>query len=843
VATQRCSQGVVFGLVLLAAVIGGGLAGCSRTPVANDSQATTAPSQALRQPRWLESYRDRTAKRAQPVTEPPAPEAAPVAPPAPATLAADPQAAAVETSISDPSIELAIPDTPPASADGKPGRALVRSRDTSAVDAFALLTAGWTDLAPGESAGPKPDEAVEESSLKPQERLGPESSVLNPEQKAEGDPPSEPAAPVQESAEPEQIVDAKPQPEPAPIASWAKQADEPESTEPPSVTTETAPAELQPPAATDITAADEPAPMPSGAEQSPAAPVAEPPDQTPTLSIDPASFQGVFPGKTTRDEVEASWGKGEPFARDDGTTGLFWKVEPFERVEVILDGEAVGSIMIKLAEPMSVRELATQLEIADIRTVSVLDEQGISIGEVFPERGVIFSVNPGTQSAQAVILEPLDPESFVLRAERELEINTALATADLQYAIEIDPEHLRALRLLLALRCEQGRWTEALTLAERAEAVDPDDIWTRLKHASALTALEQTAAALEKVEGVRQQPNTSPLVVAQAERMLGRIQLGSAEPDYQKAVEHFSNAIKTASTLVNAKAESAQKAARDVLLDAHLGTALAIAKGTWQQKARVIPKWITRSETIVNEAPVDKELEQHALELQLCRGALAVTAASTESCDPLPWVKRLLQVRAKLDGTTTDPWRRRQIDWEIGEGLSDALVATQKRGDAADMLDNATLTAAYLERGAELRQLTPTERKNLGDLLFRIGILHSLQKGDHAAAVTWFDKVLPLWEGNPAFAHDGATGQLGESLVSMAITYWQVNRRDDAVAINRKGIDLMMEAVEQQTLNEQSLAVAYGNLSTMYAEQGDDEQARNYAELATRAEATGTVRK
>ncbi len=836
-ATQRRSQGLVLGLILPAAVIGAGLAGCSRTPVANDSQASTTSSQPLRQPRWLESYRDRTAKRSEPISEPPAPEAAPVAPPAPATLAADPQAAAVETTISDPSIELAIPDTPPASADGKPGRALVRSRDTSAVDAFALLTAGWTDLAPGESAGPKPDGAVEESSSQPQERLGPESSVLNP------DPPSEPAVPVQETAQPEQFVDTKPQPEPAPIASWAKQADEPQSPAAQAVTTETEPAELQPPAATDIAAADEPAPMPTGAEQALAAPVAEPPDQTPTLAIDPASFQGVFPGKTTRDEVEASWGKGESFTRDDGTTGLFWKVEPFERVEVILDGEAVGSILIKLTEPMSVRELATQLEIADIRTVSVLDEQGISIGEVFPERGVIFSVKPGTQSAQAVILEPLDPESFVLRAERELELNTALATADLEYAIEIDPEHLRALRLLLALRCEQGKWAEASMLAARAEAVDADDIWTRLKHASVLTALEQTVAAREKVEGVRQQPNTSPLVVAQAERMLGRIELGSAEPDYQKAVEHFSNAMKTASTLVNAKAESAQKAARDVLLDAHLGTALAIAKGTWQQKARVIPKWITRSETIVDEAVVEEELERHALELQLCRGALAVAAASTESFDPLPWVKRLLQVRAKLDGTTTDPWRRRQIDWEIGEGLSDALVATQKRGDAADMLENATLTAAYLERGAELRQLTPTERKNLGDLLFRIGILHSLQKGDHAAAVTWFDKVVPLWEDNAAFARDGETGKLGESLVSMAITYWQVDRRDDAVAINRKGIDLMVEAVEQQTLNEQSLAVAYGNLSTMYAEQGDEERARDYAELATRAEATGTVRK
>ncbi len=953
-AMQRCSRAAVVGFVVPVVVLGAGLAGCSRTPAAKDTQ-TAAASQPMRQPKWLESYRDRTASRPQPVAEPPTPEAAPIAPQAPATLAADPQATPVEAVSSETEVELAIPDTPPASAEGKPGRALVRSRDTSTLDAHALLTAGWTDLVPGESAGPKPDDAAAEVPAEPQEKLGPEASVLKPEeeQAVDSEPASEPVAdtapaeatpnpqpvatqpkpeiarypdqlikaepaelvaagespePVDEVAPAEQAADTKQ--EPAPIASWAQQADipaavaqpeppatpapatvieqtaplaaaeaepmpepatqpdlEPEAQpEEPATTPETlasesapatpeetpeqvattAPAELQPPTATEIAASSEPTPEPEtepAAPRSLVAPVAEPPDHTPTLAIDPASFRGVFPGKTTRDEVEASWGKGEPFARDDGTTGLFWKVEPFERVEVILDGEAVGSILIKLAEPTSVRELAMQLEIADIRTVSVLDEEGVSIGEVYPERGVIFSVQPGTQSAQAVILEPLDPESFVLRAERELEANTAFATADLQYAIEIDPEHLRALRLLLALRCEQGKWKEALALARRAEAVDPDDIWTRLKHASVLTALEQTAAASEKVESVRQQPNTSPLVVAQAERMLGRIQLGSAEPDYQKAVEHFSNAIKTSSPLLNAKTESAQKAARDVLLDAHLGTALAIAKGTWQQKARVIPKWITRSETIVNEAPVTEELEQHALELQLCRGALAVAAGSTESFDPLPWVKRLLQVRAKLDGTTTDPWRRRQIDWEIGEGLSDALVATQKRGDAADMLENTTLTAAYLERGAEFRQLTATERKNLGDLLFRIGILYSLQKGDHATAVTWFDKALPLWDGNPAFARDGETGQLGESLVSMAITYWQVDRRDDAVAINRRGIELMVEAVNQQLLNEQALAVAYGNLATMYAEQGDEEQAQSFAELANRAEATGTIRK
>ena len=51
----------------------------------------------------------------------------------------------------------------------------------------------------------------------------------------------------------------------------------------------------------------------------------------------------------------------------------------------------------------------------------------------------------------------------------------------------------------------------------------------------------------------------------------------------------------------------------------------------------------------------------------------------------------------------------------------------------------------------------------------------------------------------------------------------------------------MVEAVERKQPDERALAVAYGNLSTMYAEQGDNEQSKAYAEMASRAEATGTV--
>jgi hypothetical protein len=89
------------------------------------------------------------------------------------------------------------------------------------------------------------------------------------------------------------------------------------------------------------------------------------------------------------------------------------------------------------------------------------------------------------------------------------------------------------------------------------------------------------------------------------------------------------------------------------------------------------------------------------------------------------------------------------------------------------------------------------------------------------------------------FDRDGETGRQGECYVSMAISYWQADRREDALALSQRGVELMVAAVDRRQLEERSLAVAYGNLSTMYAEEGDEERSRNYAEMAVRSEASG----
>lgn len=779
----------------------------------------------MRLPRWIETLGEPSEPRRTAIPAGPRPIAS-----APGTHS-EPQTVAERQSPSlitrEAAAELGMPTDAAAATAGRPGLTLLRSRAPTAVDGYATPVAGWGDLAgEDETAANVGDSAAESladattgaaTPAPDRGRLGPEASVLRRE-------------PMARTA-------AAPKPITPPSPPLPKRSPRPADT----VSADTTAADAAP-ATLDSTPSPASTDQPSVADRVGGRPEEAGilPEETPTLAIDPASFRGVLPGKSTREELIAGWGEGEAFTREDGSKGLFWKVDPFERVEVVLDGDTVSSIFIRLNQPVPVAELARQLEIADLRTVTVLDENGVSIGESFPERGVVFSVTPGTHAAVAVMLEPLDAESFVLRAEADMEVSLADSLADLQYAVKIDPTHVRAHRLLMVILSDQGKWRQAAEVAETASRLDPADSWTQVKLASILLAVDRVDDARDRVEKLLSRKNNPPLVTAQAERILGRLELASSSPDHEQAVAHFGKAIKLSSPLTTAKSQAVRRAALDLQLDCHLGTALAIASGSWQQKARVLPKWIERSEGFAKKLGAEVGTTD-MVELRLCEGVLAVAAKSNDVAETVAWVKRAMDARSRLSDRVDDPWRRRQIDWQVGQTLNSALTAAQNRGESEDLLANATLTAAYLEGGSQLRQLTPREQRMLGDLYFRIGILHSLQNGDHATAVTWFDKTVPLWKKNPSFERTGDLGRLGESYVSMAISYWQVEKRPEAVALSRLGVERMVDAVERRQLDERALAVAYGNLSTMYAEQGNAEQSKAYAEMASRAESSGTV--
>jgi len=172
----------------------------------------------------------------------------------------------------------------------------------------------------------------------------------------------------------------------------------------------------------------------------------------------------------------------------------------------------------------------------------------------------------------------------------------------------------------------------------------------------------------------------------------------------------------------------------------------------------------------------------------------------------------------------------------LGMALYDALQTFQMRNDHSSALKYGELAVQYLS--AADPQRSPATEYLLGRLYFRLGAVYSLRQKDHRSAVAWFDKAVPLLEKPlpPEAAAD--IGRHGETFVSMGVSYWEIGKREKALALTRRGVELMEQAVRQGTTDTTALAVPYGNLSAMHRQLGAAAEADKYQALAARARTT-----
>ncbi len=118
---------------------------------------------------------------------------------------------------------------------------------------------------------------------------------------------------------------------------------------------------------------------------------------------------------------------------------------------------------------------------------------------------------------------------------------------------------------------------------------------------------------------------------------------------------------------------------------------------------------------------------------------------------------------------------------------------------------------------------------------YRVGKIECSIDGEDinaAEAVTWYDRAAKRLI-TPLAGSLLADPRLhGDALISMGVTYWQADQRDRAVALTEAGAEILRSAITGGLLKEGDLSVAFGNLSTMHAELGDNLAARRYAERA-----------
>ena len=552
----------------------------------------------------------------------------------------------------------------------------------------------------------------------------------------------------------------------------------------------------------------------------------------PQVRLNPAAFHDLQPGISTLADLDAKWGTPGRDAAKLGGGQRTYEIAPFKQVDVSLDQGKVTSIVAHFDQPTALAEAMRQFVPAAAGSVEVLDDAGQALGMAFPERGVVFAYAPASKDVAQVLFDPIDFESFYLRAERYKDRAPQQSLADIEFVLQKRGKHGPALALAAEIFYHAGQMTDATAQIDAALQVEPTKAAYLLTKSEILAESGDFASAQQACRHLLQRPDLPPELKARALCLSGDFLANGPDRDYSSAIKQHLAAIQAAEPLTKSPRAAIRRAAKHTLVHANLGVANDIAWGYWQQKDKVVSKWLVAAHDAAEDL-INHEGADESLHLLVLRRALAASAGTQGKLDPVAWTKEVVATGRRLIDASADPWRRSRLEWEVGLALYDALQADQARGYHDHALSNSSLVVKHLESSLKDRQKTPHSTHLLGRLYFRIGAIYAVELTDHRTAVTWFQRALPLLERPLPTTAVADVGRLGESFVSMGIYFWEANQREEAIRLTHHGISLVMQGIKNRVISPDALAVPYSNLAFMHRELGDSKQAESYAQMAS----------
>ncbi|MBL9124132.1 MAG: tetratricopeptide repeat protein [Planctomycetaceae bacterium] len=637
-----------------------------------------------------------------------------------------------------------------------------------------------------------------------------------------------PATPGDESAPP-----ADPESAASDTPDAAAAPAEPAAADPSAVATET-----EPDAPAVVVGDQRPTATATDAPQKNASPAGDVPtaadEPAPKIEAEAATFNGAQPGKTTRAELETLWGKPQEVDESDETTvQMQFAVAPFSQVTATLEQGVLTNILIQLEKGFPAAALAKELQLDDFMPAVVSDEFGELLGQAYPERGVIFTFAEGERDpvVSQIIIERIDAQPFVLRAERHARARYRANLADLDYALSLDPQCVRAHALRARILLEVGNFPEARQAIAAACEHDAENPEYRLLQAKIWEQQGDSEGALVETRAALGLAEKDPVWKAAALAQLGDQIAAGPDRDYKQAATYHQQAIRLAQAHLNDRRVAVRRAAHQVLLDAHLEMANDIAWGAWNNKATAVPQWLQRTEKLISDSPALQADVVNA-RFQLCQQALAACVGLQGKVDPRPWIDAAAQHGAKLIKTADDPLARQRIQWELGMAYYDALQVYHMRRQFPQALEYGGKAVTNLEAAVAQREPIPGQSYLMGRLYFRLGSILAAQKKDRTQAIPWFDKAVPLMEEPIPQTAMADIGRQGETFVSMAVSYWEASQPQEALRLTEQGLKLIEQAVEEEILERTALAIPYSNLADMHRQLGDEAKAKSFAEMA-----------
>jgi hypothetical protein len=555
------------------------------------------------------------------------------------------------------------------------------------------------------------------------------------------------------------------------------------------------------------------------------------------VTVEPALFKKIRPGRSTEEELIDAWGTPLESQEVRGGVRHRYAVPPFERVMATVEEGKVRSIVVRLNQPVPPADLARQLQLDNIEPVTVYDESERALGQAFPERGVLFSFRTkGTErQVNELVIEDIDPQSFTLRAERRLKLAPNKSLRDVNYAITSGDRSGQAQWVKARVHAELGDWPTARRAAERAIEAEPAELRYRPTLTAILLETADFSGAAEQCRETIETPGAPRLVKARALCQLGDCLALSAERRYAEAIKQHQEAIKLAEPLALSHRVGERRAAKEILLDAHLAVAYDIAAGRWQQKARVVPKWLERARDLADDLVSREEADREVL-LRTHRRAITALAAMKNPPRPGDWFDVALSVGKPLVEQPGDAARRRRLSWTLGTALADAVEISYEQHKLAEAMDYGKQAIHYMAAGEAYGHRSAGRDWLVGRLYYRMGAIWAIDRQNHVKALTWYRKAVPLLESPTPPSAAINPGRQGETFVSIAVSYWETGTRDEALRLTQQGLRLMEQGVQEGLLEKAALAVPYGNLANMHEQLGNNQQSEHYAQLAVRHE-------
>lgn len=556
------------------------------------------------------------------------------------------------------------------------------------------------------------------------------------------------------------------------------------------------------------------------------------------IHVQAASFAGIVPGVSSTADVKKAWGDPLETRNQDGAVLHLYRVDPFPRVEVAFQDNKVASLVVRFEQGFPADAVAKQLQLGAIHPVLISNELGEILGQAFPERGVLFAFQPSDGPGKAsmkvtqIILETVSAEPFVLRAETLLDSQPDASLADLDEALKLQPQNARGHWLRARLLSGRGSAQEALRAAAEAVRLEPENPRFLITQGQILASQGQLAPAAPILERAVQASESRPHLKARALCLLGDLYGSGTRPDYRKANDYHTQAIKAADALTKDPHPAVRLAAKEVLVDAHLGAAHDIAWGNWNQKELAVPRWLKRASAFAEDL-IQNEGGSPDYRLRVATRALGAVVGVQGQLDPTEWVEATVQAGQELIGSVGEP-QKAPYQWTVGTALYDAVQIYQLRNEPDVALKYGEQAAEYLEQSLELRPESPADRYLLGRLYFRLGAIHAVGTQNHSSALTWYEKAIPALEAARDQVPSFELGRLGETFVSIGVSYWETNQRDRAITLTERGVSLMEKAVQGGQMESAALEIPYSNLASMHRQMGRESEAGKYLQKAAR---------